>query len=334
MAVKVGINGFGRIGRNFFRAAYKDPSLQIVAVNDITDAKTLAHLLKYDSVHGRFEASVEVKENAIVVNGKEVQVLSCKDAGDLPWGKLGVEIVIESTGRYTDRDGAGKHIAAGARRVIISAPAKGEDATFVMGVNEKTFDPAKHFILSNASCTTNCLAPVAKVLLDGFGIERGLMTTIHAYTNDQKILDLPHKDLRRARAAGMSMIPTTTGAAKAVSLVIPELKGKLDGMAIRVPTPNVSVVDLTAELSKSASAEEINAAMKKASEGPMKGILQYVDEPLVSIDFNHDPASSSFDALSTKVIGGKMAKVLAWYDNEWGYSCRLVDLAKYVSTAK
>ena len=334
MAVKVGINGFGRIGRNFFRAAYKDPSLQIVAVNDITDAKTLAHLLMYDSVHGRFEASVEVRENAIVVNGKEVQVLACKDAADLPWGKLGVEIVIESTGRYTDRDGAGKHIAAGAKRVIISAPAKGEDATFVMGVNEKTFDPAKHFILSNASCTTNCLAPVAKVLLDTFGIERGLMTTIHAYTNDQKILDLPHKDLRRARAAGMSMIPTTTGAAKAVSLVIPELKGKLDGMAIRVPTPNVSVVDLTAELSKSATAEEINAAMKKASVGPMKGILQYVDGPLVSIDFNHDPASSSFDALSTKVLGGKMVKVLSWYDNEWGYSCRLVDLAKYVSAAK
>ena len=334
MAITIGINGFGRIGRNFFRAAYKDPSLRIVAVNDITDAKTLAHLLKYDSVHGRFEAAVEVKENAIVVNGKEVQVLSCKDAADLPWAKLGVEIVIESTGRYTDRDGAGKHLAAGAKRVIISAPAKGEDATFVMGVNEKTFDPAKHFILSNASCTTNCLAPVAKVLLDTFGIERGLMTTIHSYTNDQKILDLPHKDLRRARAAGMSMIPTTTGAAKAVSLVIPELKGKLDGMAIRVPTPNVSVVDLTAELSKSTTAEEINAAMKKASEGPMKGILQYVDEPLVSVDFNHDPASSCFDALSTKVLGGKMVKVLSWYDNEWGYSCRLVDLAKYVATAK
>jgi glyceraldehyde 3-phosphate dehydrogenase len=333
MAVNVGINGFGRIGRNFFRAAYKDPSIRIVAVNDITDAKTLAHLLKYDSVHGRFEASVEVKENAIVVNGKEVQVLACKDAADLPWGKLGVEIVIESSGRYTDRDGAGKHIAAGAKRVIISAPAKGEDGTFVMGVNEKTFDPAKHFILSNASCTTNCLAPVAKVLLDTFGIERGLMTTIHSYTNDQKILDLPHKDLRRARAAGMSMIPTTTGAAKAVSLVIPELKGKLDGMAIRVPTPNVSVVDLTAELSSSATVEEVNAAMKKASEGPMKGILQYVDEPLVSIDFNHDPASSCFDALSTKVIGGKMVKVLSWYDNEWGYSCRLVDLAKYISKA-
>jgi glyceraldehyde 3-phosphate dehydrogenase len=334
MAVNIGINGFGRIGRNFFRAAYKDPSLRIVAVNDITDAKTLAHLLKYDSVHGRFEANVEAKENSIVVDGKEIQVLACKDAAELPWGKLGVEIVIESTGRYTDRDGAGKHLAAGAKRVIISAPAKGEDATFVMGVNEKTFDPAKHRILSNASCTTNCLAPVAKVLLDSFGIERGLMTTIHSYTNDQKILDLPHKDLRRARAAGMSMIPTTTGAAKAVSLVIPELKGKLDGMAIRVPTPNVSVVDLTAEISKSATVEEVNAAMKKASEGPMKGILQYVGEPLVSIDFNHDPASSCFDALSTKVIGGKMVKVLSWYDNEWGYSCRLVDLAKYISGAK
>jgi glyceraldehyde 3-phosphate dehydrogenase len=334
MAVNIGINGFGRIGRNFFRAAYKDPSLRIVAVNDITDAKTLAHLLKYDSVHGRFEANVEAKENSIVVDGKEIQVLACKDAAELPWGKLGVEIVIESTGRYTDRDGAGKHLAAGAKRVIISAPAKGEDATFVMGVNEKTFDPAKHRILSNASCTTNCLAPMAKVLLDTFGIERGLMTTIHSYTNDQKILDLPHKDLRRARAAGMSMIPTTTGAAKAVSLVIPELKGKLDGMAIRVPTPNVSVVDLTAELSKSATVEEVNAAMKKASEGPMKGILQYVGEPLVSIDFNHDPASSCFDALSTKVIGGKMVKVLSWYDNEWGYSCRLVDLAKYISRGK
>ena len=334
MAVKVGINGFGRIGRNFFRAAYKDPALTIVAVNDITDAKTLAHLLKYDSVHGRFEARVEARDNAIVVDGKEIRVLACKDASELPWGKLGVEIVIESTGKYTDRDGAGKHLAAGAKRVIISAPAKGEDATFVMGVNEKSFDPAKHRILSNASCTTNCLAPVAKVLLDTFGIERGLMTTIHAYTNDQKILDLPHKDLRRARAAGVSMIPTTTGAAKAVSLVIPELKGKLDGMAIRVPTPNVSVVDLTAELSRSATAEEVNAAMKKAAEGPMKGILQYVDEPLVSVDFNHDPASSAFDSLSTKVIAGKMVKVLSWYDNEWGYSCRLVDLAKFVSSGK
>jgi glyceraldehyde 3-phosphate dehydrogenase len=292
MAVKVGINGFGRIGRNFFRAAYKDPSLEIVAVNDITDAKTLAHLLKYDSIHGRFGEAVSVKENAIVVAGKEIQVLASKDPSELPWGKLGVEVVIESTGKYTDREGCEKHLKAGAKRVIVSAPAKGEDATFVMGVNESTFDPAKHRILSNASCTTNCLAPVAKVLLDGFGIERGLMTTIHAYTNDQKILDLPHKDLRRARAAAMSMIPTTTGAAKAVSLVIPELKGKLDGMAIRVPTPNVSVVDLTVELSKSATAEEVNAAMKKAADGPMKGILQYVDEPLVSVDFNSPQKSS------------------------------------------
>ncbi len=334
MAVKVGINGFGRIGRNFYRAAYKDPSLEIVAVNDITDAKTLAHLLKYDSIHGRFGEEVSVKENAIVVAGREIQVLASKDPAELPWGKLGVEVVIESTGKYTDREGCDKHLKAGAKRVIVSAPAKGEDATIVMGVNEKTFDPAKHRVLSNASCTTNCLAPVAKVLLDQFGIERGLMTTIHAYTNDQRILDLPHKDLRRARAAAMSMIPTTTGAAKAVSLVIPELKGKLDGMAIRVPTPNVSVVDLTVELSKSATAEEINAAMKKAAEGPLAGILQYVDVPLVSIDFNHDPCSSAFDALSTKVIAGKMTKVLAWYDNEWGYSCRLVDLARYVSGAK
>jgi len=334
MAVKVGINGFGRIGRNFFRAAYKDPALEIVAVNDITDAKTLAHLLKYDSVHGRFEEEVGVRDSALVVAGKTVQVLAVKDPSELPWGKLGVEIVIESTGMFTEREGAEKHLKAGARRVIISAPAKNPDATFVMGVNEKTFDPAKHFILSNASCTTNCLAPVAKVLLDTFGIERGLMTTIHAYTNDQKILDLPHKDLRRARAAGLSMIPTTTGAAKAVALVIPALKGKLDGMAIRVPTSNVSVVDLTVELSKAATAEEINAAIKKAAEGPLKGILQYVDLPLVSVDFNHTSYSAEFDALSTKVIEGKMAKVLAWYDNEWGYSCRLADLAKFVGGVK
>ncbi|OGP77096.1 MAG: type I glyceraldehyde-3-phosphate dehydrogenase [Deltaproteobacteria bacterium RBG_19FT_COMBO_60_16] len=334
MAVKVGINGFGRIGRNFFRAAYKDPALEIVAVNDITDAKTLAHLLKYDSVHGRFEEEVGVKDSALVVAGKTVHVLAAKDPSELPWGKLGVEIVIESTGKFTEREGAEKHLKAGAKRVIISAPAKNPDATFVMGVNEKTFDPAKHFILSNASCTTNCLAPVAKVLLDTFGIERGLMTTIHAYTNDQKILDLPHKDLRRARAAGLSMIPTTTGAAKAVSLVIPALKGKLDGMAIRVPTSNVSLVDLTVELSKAATAEEVNAAMKKAAEGPLKGILQYVEEPLVSVDFNHTSYSAEFDALSTKVIEGKMVKVLAWYDNEWGYSCRLADLAKFVGEAK
>lgn len=330
MAVKVGINGFGRIGRNFFRAAYNDPALEIVAVNDITDAKTLAHLLKYDSVHGRFEQEVGVKDSALLVAGRTVQVLAAKDPSELPWGKLGVEVVIESTGKFTEREGAEKHLKAGAKRVLISAPSKNPDATFVIGVNEKTFDPAKHFIISNASCTTNCLAPVAKVLMDNFGIERGLMTTIHAYTNDQKILDLPHKDLRRARAAALSMIPTTTGAAKAVSLVIPALKGKLDGMAIRVPTSNVSVVDLTVELSKAATAEEINAAMKKAADGPLKGILQYVEEPLVSVDFNHTSYSAEFDALSTKVIDGKMVKVLAWYDNEWGYSCRMADLAKLV----
>jgi glyceraldehyde 3-phosphate dehydrogenase len=333
MAIKVGINGFGRIGRLFFRAAYRDPALDIVAVNDITDAKTLAHLLKYDSVHGRFEEAVEARGDALVVAGKEVKVFAAKDPSELPWKKLGVKVVIESTGKFTDREGAEKHLKAGAERVIISAPAKNPDATFVMGVNEKTFDPAKHRIISNASCTTNCLAPVAKVLLDAFGIERGLMTTIHSYTNDQRILDLPHKDLRRARAAGLSMIPTTTGAAKAVSLVIPELKGKLDGMAIRVPTSNVSVVDLTVELSRPATAEQVNGAFKKASEGPLKGILRYVEEPLVSVDFNHTPYSSEFDALSTKMIEGKMVKVLAWYDNEWGYSCRTADLAKLVAGA-
>ncbi len=333
MAVKVGINGFGRIGRLFFRAAYRDPALDIVAVNDITDAKTLAHLLKYDSVHGRFEEAVEARGDGLVVAGKEVKVFAAKDPSELPWKKLGVQVVIESTGKFTDREGAEKHIKAGAERVIISAPAKDPDATFVMGVNEKTFDPAKHRIISNASCTTNCLAPLAKVLLDAFGIERGLMTTIHAYTNDQRILDLPHKDLRRARAAALSMIPTTTGAAKAVSLVIPQLKGKLDGMAIRVPTSNVSVVDLTVEVSKPTTAEQVNDAVKKAAEGPLKGILRYVDEPLVSVDFNHTPYSSEFDALSTKVIEGKMVKVLAWYDNEWGYSCRTVDLAKHLAGA-
>ena len=333
MAVKIGINGFGRIGRNFFRAAYRDPALAIVAVNDITDAPTLAHLLKYDSVHGRFDETVEARGDRLVVAGKEVLVFAAKDPSELPWKKLGVDVVIESTGKFTDRAGAEKHLQAGAKRVIISAPAKNPDATFVMGVNEKTFDPEKHRIISNASCTTNCLAPVAKVLLDAFGIERGLMTTIHAYTNDQRILDLPHKDLRRARAAGVSMIPTTTGAAKAVALVIPELKGKLDGMAIRVPTSNVSVVDLTVELSKAATAEEVNAAVRKAAEGPLKGILQYVEEPLVSVDFNHTSYSSEFDSLSTKVIEGKMVKVLAWYDNEWGYSCRLADLAKHVAGA-
>ncbi len=333
MAVKVGINGFGRIGRNFFRAAYKDPALEIVAVNDITDAATLGHLLKYDSIHGRFDEKVEVRDGSLVVAGKTVQVFAAKDPAELPWKKLGVEVVIESTGKFTDREGAEKHLAAGAKRVLISAPAKNPDATFVLGVNEKSFDPSKHRIISNASCTTNCLAPIAKVLLDRFGIERGLMTTIHAYTNDQRILDLPHKDLRRARAAAISMIPTTTGAAKAVALVIPALKGKLDGMAIRVPTANVSLVDLTVELSKEATAEEVNAAFKSAAEGPLSGILRYVEEPLVSVDFNHTSYSSEFDALSTKVIERRMVKVLAWYDNEWGYSCRLADLAKLVAGA-
>ncbi len=334
MSLKIAINGFGRIGRNLFRAACTDASIEIVAINDLTDAKTLAHLLKYDSVHGRFEGTVAAADGAIVVNGKTVKVFAVKDPAELPWASLGVDVVIESTGKFVDRAGAGKHIAAGAKRVIISAPAKDPDATFVMGVNEKSFDPAKHFIISNASCTTNCLAPVAKVLLDSFGIEKGLMTTIHSYTNDQVILDFPHKDLRRARAAALSMIPTTTGAAKAVSLVLPELKGKLDGGAVRVPTANVSLVDLTVELSKDATAEAVNAAMKAAAEGPLKGILAYVDEELVSCDFNHTSVSSSFDAPSTKVIGGRLLKVLSWYDNEWGYSCRLLDLAKYTASAK
>ncbi|HEY3489414.1 MAG TPA: type I glyceraldehyde-3-phosphate dehydrogenase [Candidatus Deferrimicrobiaceae bacterium] len=332
MALKMAINGFGRIGRNLFRAACIDPSIDIVAINDLTDAKTLAHLLKYDSVHGRFQGTVTPADGAIVVNGKTIKVFALRDPAELPWSALGVDVVIESTGHFVDRAGAGKHIAAGAKRVIISAPAKDPDATFVMGVNEKSFDPSKHFILSNASCTTNCLAPVAKVLLDSFGIESGLMTTVHSYTNDQVILDFPHKDLRRARAAAMSMIPTTTGAAKAVALVLPELKGKLDGGAIRVPTPNVSVVDLTVILSKDATADAVNAAMKAAAEGPLKGILDYVDEPLVSTDFNHTSVSSSFDALSTKVIGGKLLKILSWYDNEWGYSCRLLDLARYTAS--
>jgi glyceraldehyde 3-phosphate dehydrogenase len=334
MALKIAINGFGRIGRNFFRAACTDASVDIVGINDLTDAKTLAHLLKYDSVHGRFDGTVSAGDGAIVVNGKAIKVYAVKDPSELPWASLGVDVVIESTGRFVDREGAGKHIKAGAKRVIISAPAKDPDATFVMGVNENTFDPAKHVIISNASCTTNCLAPVAKVLLENFGIEKGLMTTVHSYTNDQVILDFPHKDLRRARAAAMSMIPTTTGAAKAVALVLPELKGKLDGGAVRVPTANVSLVDLTVELSKETTADAVNAAMKAAAEGPLKGILAYVDEELVSSDFNHTSVSSSFDAPSTKLMGGKLLKVLSWYDNEWGYSSRLLDLAKHTASAK
>jgi len=329
--VKIAINGFGRIGRCVFRQAFGTKNMEFVAINDLTDAKTLAYLLKYDSVHGIYDKDVKAKANSIVVDGKEIQIVAEKDPEKLPWAKMGVDVVIESTGRFTDKAGAGKHITAGAKKVIISAPAKDPDVTIVMGVNEKTYDAKKHNIISNASCTTNCLAPLAKVLNDKFGIQKGLMTTIHSYTNDQMLLDLPHKDLRRARAACVSMIPTTTGAAAAVSLVLPELKGKLDGMSIRVPTPNVSVVDLVATLNKDVTAEEVNAALKAASEKELKGILQYTDEPLVSIDFNNNKSSSIIDALSTKVIEKNMVKVLSWYDNETGYSQRLVDLAAYIS---
>jgi len=332
MSIRVGINGFGRIGRNFLRASANDPAIEIMAVNDITDAKTLAHLLKYDTVLGHFKGTVSVDGDSIVVNGRKIKVLAEKEVGNLPWKDLGVEIVIESTGRYTKRPDVIQHIEkGGARKVIVSAPAADPDATLVMGVNEKTYDPAKHYVISNASCTTNCLAPVAKVLHEGWGIEKGFMTTIHSYTNDQKILDAPHKDLRRARAAAVAQIPTTTGAAKAVGLVLPELKGKIDGIAIRVPTPNVSIVDLVAVLKNKATAEEINAAFVKASKGDLKGILAYTDEPLVSVDFMSNPNSAIVDGLSTKVIGDDLIKVLAWYDNEWGYSCRLVDLVKYIS---
>ena len=334
MATRVGINGFGRIGRNFFRAACNDGALDIVAVNDITDAKTLAHLLKYDSVHGAFPGTVEAKDQSLVVNGKEIKVLASKDPGALPWKDLRVEVVVESTGRFTDRASAAKHLDAGARSVIISAPAKDEDITIVLGVNETRYDPTKHHVLSNASCTTNCLAPVAKVLLQNFGIRHGFMTTIHSYTNDQQILDLPHKDLRRARAAAMSMIPTSTGAAKAVGLVLPELKGKMHGLAIRVPTPNVSLVDLVAETEKPLTVEGVNAALRKAADGDLKGILGYTEEPLVSVDFNGNPLSSIVDGASTSVMDGTMVKVLAWYDNEWGYSCRVRDLVKYIATRK
>jgi glyceraldehyde 3-phosphate dehydrogenase len=332
MGVKIGINGFGRIGRIIMRAAHRmDADLDFVAVNDLTDAQTLAHLLKYDSVHGSFPAEVQVKDSAILVNGKEIQVMAVKDPAQLPWKDLGVEIVMECTGLFRDKAQAAKHLEAGAKKVIISAPAKGPDITIVMGVNHQEYDSNKHHIISNASCTTNCLAPVAKVLLDTFGIQRGLMTTIHAYTNDQVILDFPHKDLRRARAAALSMIPTTTGAAAAVSLVLPQLKGKLDGMAIRVPTPNVSVVDLVAEVEKDTSVEAVNTALKKASTGELKGILGYTEEPLVSVDFNGTELSSVVDAPSTTVIEGRMVKVLSWYDNEMGYSARMVDVARFIS---
>lgn len=329
--VKVGINGFGRIGRNVFRAALTNPNVEIVAVNDLTDAHTLAHLLKYDSVHGVLDLTVEAGENTLIVGGKEIRVLAERDPAQLKWADYGVEIVVESTGRFTKREDAAKHLEGGAKKVIISAPATNEDITVVMGVNEDKYDPALHTVISNASCTTNCLAPYAKVLNEKFGIVRGLMTTVHSYTNDQQILDLPHKDLRRARAAAENIIPTSTGAAKAVALVLPELKGKLNGFAMRVPTPNVSVVDLVVELKTDATVDEINNALKEAAEGPLKGILGYSEEPLVSSDYNGNPASSTIDALSTMVLEGNMAKVVSWYDNEWGYSNRVVDLCHYVA---
>ncbi|MGN7299517.1 type I glyceraldehyde-3-phosphate dehydrogenase [Ferdinandcohnia sp. SAFN-114] len=332
MAVKVGINGFGRIGRNVLRAALKNPNVEVVAVNDLTDANMLAHLLKYDTVHGVLNAEVSVNGNNLVVNGKEILVKAERDPAQLGWGDLGVEVVIESTGRFTKRSDAAKHIEAGAKKVIISAPATDEDITIVMGVNEDKYDAASHDVISNASCTTNCLAPFAKVLNENFGIKRGMMTTVHSYTNDQQILDLPHKDYRRARAAAENIIPTSTGAAKAVSLVLPELKGKLNGGAMRVPTPNVSLVDLVAELEKDVTVEEVNAALRKASENELNGIMGYSEEPLVSSDYNGNSNSSTIDALSTMVMEGSMVKVISWYDNESGYSHRVVDLVDYIAS--
>lgn len=330
MALKIGINGFGRIGRQVFRIMHERGGFQVVGVNDLTDAATLAHLLKHDSVHGRFGADVKAEGTNLVVDGRKVPVMAEKDPAKLPWKELGAQIVIESTGKFRDREKAQWHIDAGAQRVLISAPGKNPDWTVVLGVNHKDFDPNKHFIISNASCTTNCLAPMVKVLMDNFGVASGIMTTIHAYTNDQVILDFPHKDLRRARAAAMSMIPTSTGAAKAIGEVIPALKGKLDGFAIRVPTPNVSIVDLTVMLEKDADASAVNEAMKKAAGGELKGILAAAEEPLVSIDYNHTAVSVTVDLELTKVVGGRLAKVIGWYDNEWGYSSRLVDLCKLV----
>jgi glyceraldehyde 3-phosphate dehydrogenase len=330
MAVKVGINGFGRIGRNVLRASINDPNIEFVAVNDLTDAKTLAHLLKYDSVLGKFDATVEAIDNAIVVNGREIKVLSEPDINKINWGATGAEIVIESTGRYVDREKCALHLRDGVKKAIISAPAKGEDLTIVLGVNDSNYQADKHHVISNASCTTNCLAPVAKALNDQLGIVRGSMTTIHAYTNDQKILDLPHKDLRRARAAAVSMIPTTTGAAKAIGLVIPELKGKLDGIAIRVPTPNVSVVDFVFVASRPTTKEEVNQILKDAANGSMRGILEFCEEELVSVDFRSNPNSSIVDAGYTKVVDGTLVHVMSWYDNEWGYSCRVRDLVNFL----
>ncbi len=331
MGIKVGINGFGRIGRNVLRAVMEKKSdIDFVAVNDITDTKTLAHLLKYDSVLGNLNADIEAKENSIVVNGDEFQVFAERDPAKIDWASVGAEVVVESTGLFTNRADAAKHLRDGVKKVIISAPAKSEDITVVLGVNHEAYNPKEHHVISNASCTTNCLGPIAKVLHDNFTIKRGLMNTIHSYTNDQRVLDLPHKDLRRARAAALSIIPTTTGAAKAIGLVLPELKGKLDGISLRVPTPNVSVVDLVAEVGKNTSKEEVNAVMKAAADGAMKGILQYCDEPLVSIDFRKNANSSILDADYTAVMEGSMVKLLSWYDNEWGYSCRVVDLIDYI----
>ena len=331
MAVRVGINGFGRIGRNIMRAALGDKNIDFVAVNDLTNAGTLAHLLKYDSILGNLHAKVDASADAISVDGDQFKVLAIKDPAQLPWKELGVDVVFEGTGIFTNRDDAARHLAAGAKRVVITAPAKNPDLTVVLGVNEEKYDPSKHQIVSNASCTTNCLAPLAKVIHQTFGIKKGWMTTIHSYTNDQQLLDLPHKDMRRARAAALSMIPTTTGAASAVGEVLPELKGRLDGFSMRVPTPNVSVVDLAAVLEKNVTAEEVNAALKAAAEGALKGILAYSEEPLVSIDFRGNPNSSIVDADCTKVMDGDFLKVIAWYDNEWGYSSRCVDLLRFMA---
>jgi glyceraldehyde 3-phosphate dehydrogenase len=330
MAIKVGINGFGRIGRNIMRAAMGDRSIDFVAVNDLTNAETLAHLFKYDSILGNLKADISVKGDRIAVGADEFQVLSVKDPAQLPWKSLGVEVVFESTGIFNKRDDAAKHLAAGAKKVVITAPAKGPDLTLVLGVNESKYDPGKHHIVSNASCTTNCLAPIAKVLHEAFGIKKGWMTTVHSYTNDQQLLDLPHKDLRRARAAALSIIPTTTGAASAVGEVLPDLKGRLDGIAMRVPTPNVSVVDLAAILDKKTSEDEVNAAFRAAANGTLKDILEYSESPLVSTDFRGNPHSSILDAQYTSVMDGDFVKVLAWYDNEWGYSSRCVDLLRYL----
>jgi glyceraldehyde 3-phosphate dehydrogenase len=330
MALRIAINGFGRIGRMVFRKAINDPAIEVVAVNASYPAATLAHLIKYDTIHGVFDGEVVAQEDGFTVNGKFVKLVSNRNPEELPWAQLGIDIVVEATGKFTDREGASKHLKAGAKKVVITAPGKNEDATIVMGVNEEIYNPDEHHIISNASCTTNCLAPVVKVLHEAFGIEHGLMTTVHAYTNDQKNLDNPHKDLRRARACAQSIIPTKTGAAKAIGLVIPELKGKLNGFALRVPTPNVSVVDLVVDLKTSVTVDEVNAALKNAAETTMKGILQFCEEPLVSSDFNGSEYSSIVDALSTLVIGDRQVKVLAWYDNEWGYSCRVVDLVKFV----